>query len=107
MPTRNSHRVGDWLAVDDESGLVGYASDFAKDWDGQWRHRDNLDGRHPQLDVQKAVRRDPQALTDIRPQWTHTGAGDQILLEDGLNVFVLLMESGDRFILEDQVLRRG
>lgn len=68
MPIRNTHRVGDYLLLDDESGLVHYASDMVKDWDGQMRHKDNLDGRHPQLDVGKAVRRDPQALTDIRPQ---------------------------------------
>ena len=65
---RNTHRVGDHLAVDDESGLTFYASDMTRDWDGQWRHKDNLDGRHPQLDVGKAVRRDPIALKDIRPR---------------------------------------
>jgi hypothetical protein len=107
MPIRNTHRVGDYLAVDDESGLTFLASEMARDWDGQWRHKDNLDGRHPQLDVQKAVRRDPQALTDVRPRTAHGIGGDHILLEDGLNVFVLLTESSAKFILEDQVLRRG
>lgn len=68
MPIRNTHKIGDYLAVDDESGLTHYASEMTKDWDGQWRHKDNLDGRHPQLDVAKAVKRDPVALADIRPR---------------------------------------
>lgn len=103
---RNTHRIGDYLATDDESGIVHYASDMARDWDGQWRHKDNLDGRHPQLDVAKAVKRDPRALKDIRPQQTQSDGGANILLENGLNVFALLMESGDRLLLEETFVRR-
>lgn len=82
MPIRNTHRVGDYLMVDDESGLVHYASYMAKDWDGQMRHKDNLDGRHPQLDVARGVRRDPIALTDIRPRDISPDTGGEILAEE-------------------------
>lgn len=63
---RNTHKVGDYLAVDDESGFTAYASEMARDWDGQWRHKSNLDGRHPQLDVRPKM--DPRPLKDVRPK---------------------------------------
>lgn len=66
MPVRNTHRIGDYLAVDEESGLVHYASEMKRDWDGQLRHKDNLDGRHPQLDVRPKM--DPRPLRDVRPK---------------------------------------
>ena len=72
MPIRNTHKVGDYLMTDDESGLVHYASEMRKDWDGQMRHKDNLDGRHPQYDVK--AKNDPAPLKDIRPEMqAHAG----------------------------------
>lgn len=106
MPIRNTHRVGDYLMTDSESGLTFYASEMAKDWDGQWRHKDNLDGRHPQLDVAKAVKKDPAALTDINPKVYQSDLGAQILLEDGLNVFHLLNEDGGDLLFEEVFVRR-
>lgn len=84
---RNSWKSGDYLMVDDESGLTHYASDMVRDWNGQWRHKDNLDGRHPQLDVK--AKRDPQALRDVRDKPTSDTGGDFIVQEDGLFKFIL------------------
>lgn len=83
MP-RNTWRSGDYLAVDDESGLTHYASDMTVDWDGSFRHKDNLDGRHPQLDVK--AKRDPIALRDIRPKNDTEAGGDFLVQEDGFKI---------------------
>ena len=87
MTRRNTWRSGDYLAVDDESGLTHYASEMARDWDGTWKHKDNLDGRHPQLDVKS--RRDPIALSDIRPRASTAAAGDYLCQQDGVSLFIL------------------
>lgn len=103
MTVRNSWRSGDHLMIDDESGLVFYASDMVRDWDGQWRHKDNLDGRHPQLDVK--ARRDPQALKDIRSKPLSAAGGDFLVQEDGLFKFVL-EEDSSSFILSETITVR-
>lgn len=95
MPIRNTWKSGDWLAIDDESGLTHYASEMARDWDGSWRHKDNLDGRHPQLDVK--ARRDPVALRDIRPRQDTATGGNFLVQENGLYKFVLEDSSGAAF----------
>lgn len=64
-------RPGQALAVDDESGLSGYRSDMQRDWNGSLRFKDNLDGRHPNLDAGKrAAQSLEQALKDIRERPT-------------------------------------
>ena len=65
MPVRNTHRRGDYLMVDDESGLTHYASEMVERWDGLFVHRDNNETRHPQWFVK--ARNDPRALQHVRP----------------------------------------
>ena len=69
MTLRNRWNVGSHLMVDEESGLVHYREDMVQNWDGQWRHKDNVDIRNPQEFVR--ARSDPQALLDV------TGEGPQ------------------------------
>ena len=68
MAWRNTHRVGDYLMRDDESGFVHYRSEMVRLWDGTWRHKDNFETRQPQEFVQ--ARSDPRALRHIRPEPT-------------------------------------
>ena len=65
MPIRNQHRIGDYLMVDDESGMVHYHSQMRRLWDGTWRHAKNFETRQPQEFV--LARSDPRALRHIRP----------------------------------------
>ena len=65
MPLRNHHRPGDWLAVCDESGIVGYASQMVKRWDGLFVRPQAFETRHPQEFVR--ARNDPVPLRDVRP----------------------------------------
>lgn len=65
MSIRNTHRKGDYLLMDGESGLVHYASECVKIWDGTWRHKSNYETRNPQEFVQAGT--DPHALSDVRP----------------------------------------
>ena len=92
MGVRNTWRPGDYLVIDDISGFPHYASEMTTDWDGSFRHRRNLDGRHPQLDVK--ARRDPEALRDVRPQNYPAVGGDFFVQEDGLFKFILEDSSG-------------
>lgn len=66
MPIRNTHRVGDYLMRDDESGLIHYRSDMVKRWDGLWVHKTQFETRHPQEFVR--ARNDPKALRNVRPE---------------------------------------
>jgi len=66
MPIRNTHKVGDSLMMDDESGLVHYRSEMVQIWDGTWRHHKSFETRHPQEFVK--ARRDPRALRHVRPE---------------------------------------
>ena len=93
--TRNTWKVGDHLAIDDESGLTHYASEMVKDWDGSLRHKDNLDGRHPQLDVR--ARKDPRALMDVRTRADSASGGDFFVQEEGLFKIVMEDSSGSDF----------
>ena len=43
----NRFKPGDYLIVDEISGLEIWASDAGYDWDGSIRHKDNIDGKHP------------------------------------------------------------
>lgn len=47
MSQRHSHLVGDFLAVDDVTGVTYYGSQLVKDWDGSYRLPKHLDGQHP------------------------------------------------------------
>src|SRR3546814_19837690 len=64
MAIRNTHRVGDYLMTDAESGYVHYASEMVERWDGQFVHHINNEGRHPQEFVK--ARNDPRALRNVR-----------------------------------------
>jgi hypothetical protein len=66
MAFRNTHRVGDWLMLDDESGAVHYRSDMRKIWDGTWRHKSMFETRQPQEFIK--ARNDPRALRHVRPE---------------------------------------
>lgn len=65
MPIRNSHRVGDFLRIDEESGMVHYASETQRVWDGTYRHHSQFETRQPQEFVRAG--NDPRALSDVRP----------------------------------------
>jgi hypothetical protein len=52
--------------VDDESGLVHYASEMVRIWDGTWRHHKNFETRQPQEFVR--AKRDPVPLRHVRPE---------------------------------------
>lgn len=64
MPIRNTHRVGDWLMVDEESGHIGYRSQMRKIWDGTYRRAKSFETRQPQEFVK--ARSDPKALREVR-----------------------------------------
>lgn len=64
---RNSHRIGDYLMRDDESGFVEYRSSMLKIWNGTWRHKNMFETRQPQEFVQ--ARSDPRAMRHIRPEF--------------------------------------
>lgn len=62
---RNTHRVGRYLVVDDESGRVMYDDEAVVIWDGSLRHKSNWEARNPQEFVQ--AKNDPVALDIVRP----------------------------------------
>jgi hypothetical protein len=65
MPNRHRHRVGRYLIVDDESGIVAYDDQIVKRWDGALVRQKAYETRHPQEFVR--ARNDPKALKDVRP----------------------------------------
>lgn len=68
MPVRNRHVSGDYLMVDDITGIVDYASNMSKRWDGLYmRTKDigNEQHRHPQEFVRALG--DPMPLQEVRP----------------------------------------
>ena len=71
---RNEWRVGDFLVVDDESGLVTYASETAKLWDGSIRHIDSFETRQPQEFVRAPKENAP--LKDTRPEALTSAASE-------------------------------
>ena len=64
MPIRNTHRVGDSLMVDEESGHTVYRSQVTKIWDGTFRRTKSFETRQPQEFIK--ARNDPTPLTDVR-----------------------------------------
>lgn len=66
MPIRNTHRIGDWLMLDDESGATHYRSQMRKIWNGTWRHKKMFETRQPQEFIK--AKRDPKALRNVRPE---------------------------------------
>jgi hypothetical protein len=38
---------GEYKVIDENTGKEFYSGDLARDWDGSLRHKDNLDGEHP------------------------------------------------------------
>lgn len=45
MPLR--YIPGEYKVVDEVTGKEFFSGDLARDWDGSLRHKDNLDGMHP------------------------------------------------------------
>jgi hypothetical protein len=72
MPVRHRHRVGRYLIVDDESGIVAYDDQIVKRWDGALVRQKAYETRHPQEFVR--ARNDPRALKDVRPAVESTAA---------------------------------
>ena len=66
MAIRNTHKVGDYLMTDDESGFVHYASEMRRIWDGTYRRHNQFETRQPQEFVR--ARNDPKALRHVRPE---------------------------------------
>lgn len=64
MPVRNRHVVGDYLMVDDITGLVHYASEMARRWDGAYMLARDLEFRHPQEFIR--ARSDPEPVQNVR-----------------------------------------
>ena len=65
MPSRHRHRVGRYLIVDDESGIVAYDDQIVKRWDGALVRKKAYETRHPQEFVR--ARNDPKPLKEVRP----------------------------------------
>ena len=65
---RNRHKVGDYLVQDDENGFVYYRSQVTRVWNGTYRRIDQYESRQPQEFVK--ARKDPKALTVVRPEDT-------------------------------------
>ena len=66
MAIRNTYRPGDYLCIDDRTGMTVYASDTVKEWNGLRVHRDRFEERHPQDFVKGRV--DNQSVPDARPR---------------------------------------
>ena len=47
MGERNHHKVGDYLAQCDETGVVDYVSNMVKRWDGAFVRKKAFEGKHP------------------------------------------------------------
>lgn len=62
---RNRHRIGRYLMVDDESGLIRYDDQMVKRWDGAFVRKSQNEHRNPQEFVRAL--KDPQALRNVRP----------------------------------------
>ena len=101
--TRNSWTPGAHLMIDDESGLTHLSTEMVRDWDGQMRHKDNLDGRHPQLDVK--ARKGPVALKETRERPVSPTAGDYLVHENGVWKFGL-EDNADFCLLSETITVR-
>lgn len=79
---RNRHRVGRYLMVDDESGLVRYDDQMVKRWDGAFVRLEQNEYRNPQEFVRAL--KDPAPLRNIRPlQQIGPACGDYYTLYVG------------------------
>lgn len=65
MPVRHRIRKGDYLAVDDQTGVTYYASEMARDYNGNFVLRATMDPIQPQLFI-KALN-DPQPVAVFNP----------------------------------------
>jgi len=79
---RNTHRRGDWLMVDEESGHVGYRSEMRKIWNGTYRRIKSFETRQPQEFIK--AKTDPKALTAVRIREISASANPVIPLCVGL-----------------------
>ena len=83
---RNDWRQGDYLIKDEESGLVHYRSQMRKNWDGSWRHKDNVEPIQPQLFVK--AKSDPKTLKRIRPDSVYPAPENFIPLVVGQSTII-------------------
>ena len=74
MGFRNTHRLGDWLMIDEESGHVGYRSEMSEIWNGTFRRKKSFETRQPQEFIK--ARSDPRALTQVRSEQPYPVAND-------------------------------
>ena len=74
MPLRHRIRKGDYLAVDDQTGVTHYASEMARDYNGNFVLRATMDPIHPQLFVRALY--DPQPVTVFNPAPPEVPASD-------------------------------
>ena len=57
---------GQWKVIDEVTGKEFYSGDLVRDWDGSLRHRDNVDGKHPDLDTKLyPPERYPKTISEI------------------------------------------
>ena len=43
------YKDGQYKVIDEITGKEFFSDDLVRDWDGSLRHKDNLDGMHPDL----------------------------------------------------------
>ena len=65
MPIRHRHKVGDYLVVDDGTGIIHYASETRRIWNGLLYHEKNYETRQPQEFVYALG--DPYPVSQVRP----------------------------------------
>lgn len=41
------YKPGQYKVIDETTGKEFFSEDLVLDWDGSYRHRDNVDGEHP------------------------------------------------------------
>jgi hypothetical protein len=85
MANRNRHKRGDWLAQDDESGLVHYASEMVRRWDGMRVHRRTDEPIPPQWFIR--AKNDPKPLSWVRPEQVTSGGCPHPLVLVGGNAY--------------------
>ena len=81
---RNRHKVGDYLMVCDDSGMVDYASNMVKRWDGAWVRKKFYEDRHPQEFIR--AKADPTGVPVSRPAIATTAISTAFALFIGRTV---------------------
>lgn len=64
MPMQYKH--GQYKVIDETTGKEFFSDDLVLDWDGSYRHRDNVDGEHPDFrDKLTPPERYPENIVEI------------------------------------------